>query len=690
MFLKNPRGLLPVLLLVIPCFLHAEGFMESPPLDSINRYILQNGIVMPPDEAIIDTYIGSYDYGYPEPESNVGINLYNTITEIDGGRDGLLQLGIQGKIRGFQEMPPLNLVLAIDTSAVMDAAVKKTWIAESMESLLKKIRDIDSLALVVFNDNAQLLFAPTPMNSALKRRQFLDAVNNISFRGRSNVEAGIALAYEQASINFQDNSINQVLYISDMPEFSSHLSQANAHSGDIRVTLLWDNRNDLDLHIVTPNNEEIYFDHKTDSTGGWLEGDRNERGETVEPIETILWPQDKAVNGTYKVYVQNYDFHEEKYTPTDFQIEIKNGNEYTYYEGTVRGTGRTSRTEVCSFDYYVDETVALIYRMIEVRRLQGIAISSLETKGNFDRVLMQALAEHEWYSAGPVLSDTFKNPEKVEREFDQLEFLASKGLEIELEFTPGITLLEVVGYESKIDRNKVFITLPSLRQGDSRTLLVYYRIPDNTPGRLFAVFRIKNQDEKFPVSADQIVVLSEQQDDTAKRMTIYSGTMKKFAEGLKRIGDYYYNTDDELEGLEKALELTGAIQKELEKSGADLKHGNAFIPEKAILERYTGIFTQWIADNQFAAREKALTQRDADERKAMFMALNLRLNSRMRYGDWPLSRMTTRDGSSSGMSLKEEAVSRPYSGGATSRMSGRSSAGNSGNADSGPTSRMSR
>jgi Ca-activated chloride channel family protein len=664
MFLKNPKGLFSVLLVfVVSCFLHAEGFAEGSSLDTINRYIIQSGIIMPPQEVFADAYIGSFDYGYPEPENHAGINLYNYFKETPEGADGLLQLGIQGKIMGFQGMAPLNLVLVIDASAVMGAAARKAWLSASMEGLIKKIRDIDSVALVAFNDTAELLFEPALMNSALKRRQFLDAVSRIEFRGVSNIEAGISLAYEQASINFQDSAINQVLYFSDMPDFSSHLSQANAHSGDIRITLVWNNRNDLDLHIITPGNEEIYFDNKTDSTGGWLEGDRNEHGETVEPIETVLWPQDRAVNGTYRVFVQNYDFHESRYTPTDFQIEIKNGNEYTYYEGTVRGTGRSSRTEVCTFDYYMDEAVALIYRMIEVRRLQGITISSIEMKGNFDRVLMQTLAEYEWYNAGPAESDVFRNPEKIEREYEQSDLLAANGLDMELEFTPGIEILEVVGYESKIDQNKVLVSLPGLHQGDCRTLLIHYRIPKESAGRQFAVFKVKNEDALFPVSAGQVVILTDPADDVSKRMILYSGTMKNFADSLKQIGDYYYNTDDELEGLEKALDLACAMKQEIEQAETELKHGNAFIPEKAILDRYAEMFTQWIADNKFAVNERTIAQREAEERKALFMALNRKLNSRMYYGDWPVSRMTTGGGSSSRMSLNEEAVSRPYSGG---------------------------
>jgi Ca-activated chloride channel family protein len=429
--------------------------------------------------------------------------------------------------------------------------------------------------------------------------------------------------------------------------------------------------------VITPNNEEIYFDNKFDTTGGWLEGDRNENGETREPIETVIWPQDQAVNGTYKVFVQNYDFHEPKYTPTDFQIEIKNGNEFTYYEGTVRGSGRSSRTEVCTFDYYVDKTVALIYRMIEVRRFQGISIASMEMKGNFDRDLMQTLAQYETAGSGPMISRyVIENSERVEREYDQMAFLSAKGLEMEFEFTPGISIVEVLGYESRIDNNKVFISLPNLRQGDYRTLLIHYRIPNQSKGRQFAVFRVKNQDETFPISSDKVVVLTDEPDDISKNMIVYSETMKDFVEALKNIGDCYYNTGDELEGLKKALELTSAMKKEIEQAEKKLQHGNAFIPEKAILDRYTGIFTQWIADNKFAANERDQAKREAEERRAMFMALELRMSSRMHIGDWPVSRMSYTEGAGSGSSQKEDAASMPapggqsrMSGGATSRMS---------------------
>lgn len=72
--------------------------------------------------------------------------------------------------------------------------------------------------------------------------------------------------------------------------------------GDVQVTLTWNNGADIDLHVIDPFGERIYFDHKHSASGGQLDiDDRNGYGP-----ENIFWPHLKAPEGIYKVYVHHY------------------------------------------------------------------------------------------------------------------------------------------------------------------------------------------------------------------------------------------------------------------------------------------------------------------------------------------------------------------------------------------------
>ncbi len=78
-------------------------------------------------------------------------------------------------------------------------------------------------------------------------------------------------------------------------------------AGDVRVTLAWQGGSDLDLHVVDPSGEEIYYDNPTSETGGVLDtstGPTCEDGSTTN-VENVYWPAGTAPAGSYRVLV-NY------------------------------------------------------------------------------------------------------------------------------------------------------------------------------------------------------------------------------------------------------------------------------------------------------------------------------------------------------------------------------------------------
>ncbi|MBV8559987.1 MAG: hypothetical protein JO050_04400 [Acidimicrobiia bacterium] len=78
-------------------------------------------------------------------------------------------------------------------------------------------------------------------------------------------------------------------------------------TGDVQVTLLWADGNDLDLHVIDPSGTEIYFANPKSPTGGTLDHDDTAGCATTGThVENVFWPVGGAPSGRYRVFVQNY------------------------------------------------------------------------------------------------------------------------------------------------------------------------------------------------------------------------------------------------------------------------------------------------------------------------------------------------------------------------------------------------
>ena len=103
----------------------------------------------------------------------------------------------------------------------------------------------------------------------------------------------------------------------------------------MQVSLLWNNHNDLDLHVRCPSREIIYYRHKRSRCRGVLDVDMNAGGSQVtdEPVENVFWS--RAPKGTYEVAV-HYFANRGGEDPTEFKVAIKIGNQVEEFTGTLR------------------------------------------------------------------------------------------------------------------------------------------------------------------------------------------------------------------------------------------------------------------------------------------------------------------------------------------------------------------
>lgn len=77
-------------------------------------------------------------------------------------------------------------------------------------------------------------------------------------------------------------------------------------TGDVRVTLTWNSRADVDLHVTDPFGEEIYFGNRETGTGGRLDVDANAGCANEPTVENVFWPSGRAPSGAYGISVQLY------------------------------------------------------------------------------------------------------------------------------------------------------------------------------------------------------------------------------------------------------------------------------------------------------------------------------------------------------------------------------------------------
>ncbi|HRO41364.1 MAG TPA: hypothetical protein PL009_00925 [Flavipsychrobacter sp.] len=101
----------------------------------------------------------------------------------------------------------------------------------------------------------------------------------------------------------------------------------NTGVGDIFATLTWNKEADIDLWMIEPNGNKIYYADQISSTGGELDYDNTE----AYGPENIFY-KSTPPSGKYEVWVHYYSGNN---GPVDWVVNLKNGPAYNTYRGTL-------------------------------------------------------------------------------------------------------------------------------------------------------------------------------------------------------------------------------------------------------------------------------------------------------------------------------------------------------------------
>lgn len=174
-----------------------------------------NDCSLPPTDAVrIEEMINYFDYGYDVPRSqaepfamhvNVTPNPWNEDTQ-------LMHVGIQGFEIEQTERPRANLVFLIDVSGSMNAPDKLPLALQAMHMLVDELHPDDTVSIVVYAGAAGAVLEPTRARHARRIHQALD---RLRAGGSTAGGAGLALAYDLAERNFDEEAVNRVMLLTD-------------------------------------------------------------------------------------------------------------------------------------------------------------------------------------------------------------------------------------------------------------------------------------------------------------------------------------------------------------------------------------------------------------------------------------------------------------------------------------------
>ena len=121
------------------------------------------------------------------------------------------------------------------------------------------------------------------------------------------------------------------------------IDRGGVSASEVSFSLVWQSLNDLDLIVVEPGGEPIFYNKKESVSGGRLDLDSNSQDKfSRQPVENIVW-RTGAPKGLYKVYVLH--FLEREVGDSDFLVRVRLGGVEKRISGRI-GHGNDPRMEI--------------------------------------------------------------------------------------------------------------------------------------------------------------------------------------------------------------------------------------------------------------------------------------------------------------------------------------------------------
>lgn len=219
---KNlPAGFKLILNLSLLLFALTDGALAqqqgaSSAAASRARYLSEMGSLPASREVAVEEFVNYHRHqiGSPRAGEAVALDVRWGNDQAPGpGHEAVLQIGFSTALAtDRQQLRPVNLALVIDKSGSMADADKISRVKSALLAMVSRLRDTDTLSIVVFDTEAQVLL---PARDLEDRGYVRQLIRDIAPGGATNIHEGLMLGYREVRRNYRKDATNRVILLTD-------------------------------------------------------------------------------------------------------------------------------------------------------------------------------------------------------------------------------------------------------------------------------------------------------------------------------------------------------------------------------------------------------------------------------------------------------------------------------------------
>jgi Ca-activated chloride channel homolog len=180
---------------------------------TVGRTFLTEGYRPDPASVRTEEWVNAFGYDYEPPsDGDLAVHVDGAPAPFTSDGTRLVRVGVQGRTVTRQDRPEAAITLVVDTSGSMDIRERLGLVQSTLALLALELKDSDTVSVVTFDDDAQVILPPTPAEDA---ERIVASIGQLTPSGGTNMDAGLREGYAQARSAFRPGAINTVVLASD-------------------------------------------------------------------------------------------------------------------------------------------------------------------------------------------------------------------------------------------------------------------------------------------------------------------------------------------------------------------------------------------------------------------------------------------------------------------------------------------